>query len=75
MRGPVRIWVGDEERQETVLFPSGQNIGPRRVSAAASYILTDDFAVNLRRIYPLIGYDAEAAMKHFLTSTVEPDFG
>ena len=47
-----------------MLFPSGQNIGPRRVSAAASYILTDDFAVNLRRIYPLIGYDAEAAMKH-----------
>ena len=64
MRSPVRIWVGDEKKQPMVLFPSVQEVGPRNVAAAASYMLTDDFTVNLRRIYPLIGYDAEAAMKH-----------
>ncbi len=64
MRPPVRIWVGNGKTQERALFPVDQNVGPRRIASAASYILTEHFSVNLRRVYPLIGYDAEAAMRH-----------
>ena len=44
--------------------PPGDEFGPRRIAAAASSVLTDDFQVNVERIYPLIGFDADELMEY-----------
>ena len=66
MTRPARIKLGDPKLQQPlVTFPSPDlDVGPRRISSAASYILKDDFWVNLRRIYGLIGFDAPALAKY-----------
>ena len=65
MRRPARIKVGDPKLQSLVPFPPPDfDVGPRRISSAASYILKDDFWVNLRRIYGLIGFDAVTLAKY-----------
>ena len=65
MTGPVRIQVGDSKSQPMVPFPPpGHDFGPRRIANAASYILTDDYGVNVSRIYRLIGFDAAALARY-----------
>ena len=65
MTRPARIQVGDPKSQPMVPFPPpGHDFGPRRIADAASYILEDDYGVNLDRIYCLIGFDAAALAKY-----------
>ena len=63
MTRQARIRVGDPRVQDTVLFPPGDGFGPRRIAAVAQAVLEDDFLVNVERIYPLLGFDAAAAMR------------
>ena len=57
----ARIEIG-EDMAKRAPFPPDRTVAPRVLDLAATYLLNEDYGVNVRYVYPSIGFDGKGAL-------------